>query len=360
MANLEAVHKRLRSQRLTGGGLNQPEDVVRWMGAVQAQDYPAAKWALAQRLNGARDADIEAAFAEGRILRTHVMRPTWHFVLPEDIVWLLALTAPRVQALMAYYDRKLELDGAVYDRSNERLARALAGGKFLTRTEAAAVLGRAGINTDGTQRLGHLMMRAELDGVICSGPKRGKQFTYALLAERARNARALEREEALAELAERYFTSHGPATLKDFVWWSGLAGVDAQAGLEMAKPRLEQAASDGQTYWRGEPAPTARPAAPVAYLLPNFDELTVGYADRSALWNADWARGPEPPAMVILGNVLLLDGRLAGTWKRTLSKDRVHVALEPFGPLEAPEREAVTAAAARYGAFLGLAVDLSW
>jgi len=222
MINLDIAHRRLHNQHITRRTLETPQALVEWLGAVQAQDFAAAKWALGLRLQGVTDDDIEQAFTDGAILRTHVMRPTWHFVSPADIRWLLALTAPHVRAASAYYNRKLELDDAVFRRTNAVLANALQGGKQLTRDELASALQQAGIATDGEQRVTYIMMRAELDGVICSGARRGKQFTYALLAERAQQARTLDRDEALAELTMRYFTSHGPATIQDFVWWSGL------------------------------------------------------------------------------------------------------------------------------------------
>ena len=165
---------------------------------LQSQDYAGAKWALAMRSRNATDATIERAFAEGSIVRTHVLRPTCHFVTPADIRWMLALTAPRVKAAMAYYDRKLELDDALFRRSNAAIVQALRDGKQLTRTEIGDVLRRAGINVTGSQRLGHLLLRPELEGIVCSGARRGKQFTYALLEGALPRAAALSRDEALS------------------------------------------------------------------------------------------------------------------------------------------------------------------
>ncbi len=192
---------------------------------------------------------IEKAVSDGTILRTHVMRPTWHFVTPADIRWMLALTAPRVLAAIAYYDRVLELNGADFIKSNAVITKALQGGKQLTRAELASELQQAGFAIDNSQRIGHIIMHAELDGIICSGARRGKQFTYALLDERAPQSRTLDRDEALAELARRYFGSHGPAALQDFVWWSGLTTADARAALEMVTSQLMCEIVDGQTYW---------------------------------------------------------------------------------------------------------------
>lgn len=238
LTKLEIAHRRLFNQQLTQPTFNNPADLVQWLGAVQAQDYAAAKWAVGQRLTGATDALIEQAVAAGAIIRTHILRPTWHFVAPADIRWLLALTAPRVNSLNAHYYRKLELDEAIFRQTNTVLEKALQGGKQLTRPELVAVLRQAGIEAEDLLRFGLIIMRAELDGVICSGARQGNQMTYALLEERVPPAPTLGREEALAEFARRYFTGHGPATLPDFVWWSGLTTTDARAGLKMAGAQL--------------------------------------------------------------------------------------------------------------------------
>ncbi len=354
---MNIAHRRLHTQRLTGAPFQKPEDVVRWFGAVQAQDYPAAQWALGLRLNGARDSDLERAFTAGTILRTHILRPTWHFVLPADIRWMLALTAPRVRAAMTYYDRILELDDALYARSNSTIQKALEGGKHLTRPEIGAILQQAGIDTQSGQRLGHIMLRAELDAIICSGARRGKQFTYALLDERAPSATTLSHEEALAELTRRYFMGHGPATPKDFMWWSSLTAADAKAGIAMAKSELIQEVIDGQTYWLAGATTPVKDAPPPAYLLPNFDEYTVGYADRSALYPDSLAETLVSKPMIVLGNTVVINGQIRGAWKRTFSKGAVAVSIQPFNEFSDAEHEVIAAAANRYGEFLGMPVS---
>src|SRR5262245_47926896 len=214
----DLVSRRLRTHHLTGEAFESAVEAVGWFGAVQSQDYPAAKWALGQRIRGAVDNDIDKAFDRGDILRTHVMRPTWHFVLPRDIRWIQELTSPRVLSGLAGRHRQLELDARTVARATELFGEALAGHKFMTRPELGEVLAAAHINADG-QRLPHLIATAEHANVITSGPRRGKQFTYGLLIERAPKARQLDREHALQELTVRYFRSHGPAPLKDFPWW---------------------------------------------------------------------------------------------------------------------------------------------
>ena len=360
MMNLDITRHRLYSQHITQPAFATPVDVVQWMGAVQAQDFAAAKWAVGLRMSNATDDTVEQAFTDGAILRTHVMRPTWHFVTPSDIRWLLALTAPRVYALMAYYDRLLQLDTTTYLQSHDALTKALQGGKQLTRTELASTLQQVGIATDNGQRMTHLMMRAELDGIVCSGARRGKQFTYALLDERVPQTPLLDHDEALAELVKRYFTSHGPATMQDFMWWSGLTGVEAKAGLKMNTSHLLHESINGQTYWFSETTSLTQDITPTAHLLPNFDEYTVSYKDRSAMLERVDVHKRIVSASEQLSNVIVLNGLVVGTWKRTLTKDTVLVVLSPFIPLSTAETYAIALAAKRYSAFLGLSVDVTY
>ncbi|MGE5335091.1 MAG: winged helix DNA-binding domain-containing protein [Nitrososphaerota archaeon] len=352
MASATVGLRRLSQQRLTREPLATPVEVVSWLGAVQSQEYQPAQWSLGMRMRDASYDAIERAFNEGAILRTHVLRPTWHFVAPTDIRWLLELTAPRVKAASAYYARQLELDEATFTRSNDIIASALAGGKSLTRAELGQELARAGITAEA-QRLGHIVMRAELDAVICSGPRRGKQFTYALLAERAPQAQALPRDEALAALTCRYFTSHGPATERDFAWWSGLTLTDARAGLRMVSADLTREEIDGQTYWSG--ASALPPADPTheAFLMPTYDEMLVGYEGFGAALtggrgNGEWAA---------FNATIMCGGQVIGNWRRTITKNAAVIEVAPFAPWSDAGREAILAAAGRYGAFFGVSVE---
>lgn len=355
MASADIGLQRLSQQRLTHEPFATPVEVVSWLGAVQSQEYLGAIWSLGMRMRDATDTVIERAFTEGIILRTHVLRPTWHFVTPADIRWLLELTAPRVKATMAYYDRQLELDDALYMRSNAAIAGALAGGQYSTRAELGTALAAAGIVAQG-QRLGHVVMRAELDGVVCSGPRRGKQFTYALLAERAPLAKTLTRDEALAELTRRYFTSHGPATVRDFAWWSGLTVADAKAGLALVGADLSQEEIDGLTYWFPASALPAAEPAHEAFLLPTYDELLVGYEGFGAAitggrGNGEWAT---------FNATIVLGGQVIGNWRRTVTRGAAVIEIAPFAPLTALQHEAIFAAAGRYGAFVGMSVECVW
>jgi hypothetical protein len=356
MNSLDIVQQRLSRQRLAGNPLRKPEDVVAWLGAVQAQDYFGAKWAVGQRTQGADEAALDRAFNEGKILRTHVMRPTWHFVAPADIRWLLELTAPRVNVVNGTMYRKFELDEALFARSNNAIAEALVGGRFLTRAEIGKVLGRIGITAEGI-RLGYIIHRAELDAVVCSGPRRGKQFTYALLDERAPQAKSLPHEEALAELTKRYFTGHGPAMVQDFAWWSGLTQSQCRAGLEMVKSDLIRETVGDQTYWLDPDLPLVKAPSPTAHLLPNYDEYLLSYRNAGPLF--DLARtSPIETGNPIFAHALVIDGRLFGTWRRDFQKDAVTVTLKRFTPLREAEELAVRAEAERFGQFLRMRVNI--
>ena len=320
------VSVRLNNQKLSSSKLRRAVDVVRWFGAVQAQDFNAAKWALALRMRKATEGAVEEAFNKGEILRTHVMRPTWHFVTPEDIRWLLQLTAARVNQKCGPNYRKFQLDAAVFKRSNKTFMKALRDGKHLTRPVLKSMLNADGIDVTDPVRLAHILLRAELDGLICSGPRTGKQFTYALLEERVPATKPLEHDEALAELARRYFRSHGPATLQDFVWWSGLTVEDAKRGIAQV----------------GTPRSTGTEQSS-AHLLPAFDEYFVAYKDRQMTAGSlsTWD---------VLGPTLIIDGIAAATWKRANSGT---IELNSSRILKTLEKLAFKEAADRYSAYLG-------
>lgn len=321
--------------------------------AVQAQDYAGAKWAVALRMASGNDAAVEEAYRAGRILRTHVLRPTWHFVAPADIRWLLELTAPRVHAANAYYYRMHGMDAAVVKRSNARIVKALARGEHLTRGELGRVLDEPDAEAKG-DRLASLIMRAELDGLIASGAPRGKQHTYALLEERAPRGAQLSRDEALAELARRYVSGHGPAQARDLAWWSGLTIGDAKRGLEACGALLERTTLEGATYWCA-PGPVApRRRGPVVHLLPNYDELFVAFDDRRAMLDA----GVVAATSVLSGNFVAIDGRLVGSWRRSLTPREVVIRARLLRPLTSAESKGLDRAAALYARSLGLSCRL--
>jgi hypothetical protein len=355
--NPAIAERRLRNQLLTRAGLRHPCEVVRWLGAVQAQEYEPAKWALGLRLrDGAVCAEIERAFEEGQILRTHVMRPTWHFVTSADIRWLSALTAPHVHRRMSPYNRRLGLDARMLVRGTSILERALGDRRYLTRSELSESLGHAGLTLDRIS-LAQLAMHAELEGVICSGPRRGKQFTYALVAERAPESLRLSRDEALATLSRRYFMSHGPATIRDFVWWSGLTVADAKRGLDMNQARREEAGS--QTYWTIGPGPRGAMRGHAVHLLPIYDEYLVAYRDREAVPHRPSVVMGKGAQSVTFQHTLVIAGQVAGTWRSSRDTRSVLIDAVPLRRLTGQERRAVGEAVRRYERFICAPTKLS-
>jgi hypothetical protein len=328
--------------------------VVESLLAVQAQDFPGAKWALTLRTADADDAQAQRAYDEGRILRTHVLRPTWHFVSAADIRWLLELSGPRVHALNAYYYRYHGLDSRVAKRSNALIVKALERGKHLTRAELGKALGALAGSAQtrgGGERLASLLMRAELDGLICSGTMRGKQHTYALIEERAPRSAKLSRDEALALLARRYVEGHGPAQARDLAWWSGLALREATRALEACGGSLTRTTLEGKTYFLSPTPPVARRRSPAVHLLPYYDELVVAFKDRGALVDS----AVPAKSSVTLSPSVLVDGRIVGGWRRTLGEREVAIVAQLFRPLSSAEHKGLARAAARYASSLGLA-----
>ncbi|HEX2248867.1 MAG TPA: winged helix DNA-binding domain-containing protein [Gemmatimonadales bacterium] len=347
----DIAEQRLRNQLITPPGRRHPENVVSWLGATQAQEYGPAKWALGLRsAHGTTDAAIDRAIDQGRILRTHVLRPTWHFVTPADIRWMLELTSPQVHRTMSGYDRQLGLDIGVMTRAAGIIERAIGDCGHLTRGELGAHLERAGLPAR-SRELAHIMMYAELEGLICSGPRRQNKFTYALLADRAPAARRLSRDEALAELTLRYFTSHGPATIRDFVWWSGLRTTDVRLGLEMNRARSCE--MDGLQYWTVGRSARRKPSREATvHLLPVYDEYLVAYRDHRAVPRPAYAFGG-------LQHALVIEGQVAGAWRATLAKNGIGVNVSPLRRLTPKERRGVALTGERYGKFLGMQVFLS-
>ncbi|HEY3818246.1 MAG TPA: winged helix DNA-binding domain-containing protein [Polyangiaceae bacterium] len=356
MDAVEVVRRRLRNQRLVAPKLDRPADVVRWLGAVQAQDYLGSLWGIGLRTTSAREVDVERAVEERAIVRTWPMRGTLHFVAAEDVRWMLRLLAPRVIARSAGRRRQLGLDATTFTKSRSRLERALGDGGVLTRPEVYRVLERSGIVTTeqrGIHILGHLAMQ----GVLCLGPRRGRQPTFTLLEQWLPPAPLLDRDEALGELALRYFTGHGPATVQDFAWWSGLPLGDARRGLDVAGKRLTSDAVGDTQYWSAR-SPVTAGRVSAAHLLPAYDESTVAYFDRSAFLDATHAARTKNG---IFSPVVLVAGRIAGTWRRRTARDRVVVTTDLFERPSGPLARLLDRALARYGAFLGLAAsfDLS-
>jgi len=354
MDRRDILRRRLHNQRLRGTPGETPERVVRELAAMQAQEHAYAKWSVAQRTDGLSRAEVVRALAEGYILRTHVLRPTWHFVTAADIRWLLSLTAPRIHARNAHRYRELGLDDAVFARSRATLIRSLRGGRHLTRKEIVARFEEGGIAASGP-RLAHLLMHAELEGVVCSGRLRGKQQTYALLEERAPEAGSLDRDEGLAELTHRYFTSRGPATLKDFGWWSSLTVAEVRRGVEMLGSELQSEVVEDRTYWFAGPPPPHRSGSPIVDLLQGYDEYIISYSESREVMFPPAAPRRDPVFM----HAILLDGELIGHWRHALKRDQVVIETRLHRRLGSGAARALEAAVELYGRYLELPAVLA-
>jgi hypothetical protein len=353
---VDIARQRLTNQHIATPTLEDPADVVSWLGAVQAQDYLGGLWAVGLRTRDATEGEVERALARRAILRTWPMRGTLHFIAARDARWMLDLLGPRVIAGTAGRRRELELDAAVFRRSRKVVVKALEGGRQVTRSGLYDVLEAAGISTRDGRGL-HILMGFALDGLVCFGAREGKQQTFALLGEWAPHARTLARDEALCELARRYFASHGPATWRDFAWWSGLRALDAREAIQLASTHLTCEMVDGEEFWF---VPSSRRAAGsalrAAYLLPPFDEFTIGYKDRSAVLHPRDAGYAQFGGMI--SSVVVIDGRVLGTWKRTTATGKVTVAPTFFRKCSLEQKRLVSRASDRYGRFLGLTPSL--
>lgn len=359
MTDRDLILQRLHNQQILHPVLRRPGEVVARLGAVQAQDYGGALWSIGLRMPEGTQGDIRQALTRREITRIWLLRGTLHVVAPGDVRWILSLVAPRIIARSAGRHRQLGLGEGDFTRSRELLVGELEGGGRLTRDELYGVFDKGGISPKG-QRGYHLLWRAGLEGLICFGPHEGNLATFVLLDEWVpHDGPSLRREDALALLAERYCTGHGPATLQDFTWWSGLTVSEAKAGMTAAQSRLLHMVVGGKEYFTA-PNPGPEPGEPVAYLLPGFDEYILGYRDRSAMLD------PAVAAKTVIGSngmmlpTVVIDGVVAGTWKRTAGKGKLALRLHPFSPPGAVQKRLVTEAAERYGVFMGMPVSLEW
>lgn len=352
------IARRMRAQRLTAPMAADPAAVVAWFGAVQAQDYQGAKWALTLRAPALTDAQLDRALADGTIVRTHGPRPTWHFIAQADARFVLAAVGPRVQARSQTMYRQYEIDAALMTRVSRVLEKLLGGGKFATRAAIARALAATGIEASSV-RLGLIMLWTELEHVVCSGPRQGKQFTYALFDERVLNATRLSAEDARTALAARYVASHGPVTIRDFVWWSGLTVGEAKRAFEAVSPALRTEQIGEDTYWASQTQPKAtRRDVPPVHLMPNYDEYFIAYRDRRPTAALPLPNAPIDP-MDSYAHLLCVEGRFGGFWRRTVGSRAVAVQLLPYRALNRGHLAAAREAAGRYAAFLGLPLEFS-
>lgn len=353
MKREDIARRRMAHHHLWGRPFQTPVDVIHHLGAAQAQDFGIAKWSVAQRTKGISNPGMDRLFSDGVLLRTHVLRPTWHFVLPSDIRWMLDLTAPRVHSINAPYYRRFGLDDELFDKTNALLDKTLRGGRQLTRREISEVLTRKGVTASGVQ-LGYILMRAELDALICSGALKGKQQTYALFEERVPETEVLDRDEALGELTRRYFTARGPATVKDYVWWSSLTTHDARSGIQMIESELRSDSIDGRRYWFAKASPKPRATATVVDLVQGLDECIVSYSESKDVLYPPSMPAAIPPGEIVFNHVILLNGQLMGQWRPVAKRSSVVVETILYRQLYGEEEQSLDAAVERYSAFLGV------
>lgn len=347
----ELISLRLHNQRLSKTDFTNPAEVISWLGAVQAQDFLGSLWTVGQRMKKACEADIEKAIADRRIVRTWPMRGTLHFVMPENVRWMLKLLSARI-ITRAQTNYRLEgLDKATLTKSNKLIEKALRDGKMLMRDEVYDAVERGKI-TLGGQRGIHILVHAALEGLICVGPRKGKQHTFTLLDEWIPKGKDLSRDESLVELATIYFQSHGPATVHDFSWWTGLTIAESKLAIEMMKPKLISVSVDDQLFWMTEEASAAKLKKPHVALTSWFDEILIGYKDRSMIIDSSSSKFIQNPKNGIFSSNILIDGKVVGSWKRTLAKGKVEMELKPFRKFSAKENAAVNAAVKRYTAFV--------
>ena len=348
----DVLRRRLTTQRLIGGGLPTAADVVRLLGCVQSQEYAHALWSLGMRTSGLTAAGGQAEFDRGAFLRTHILRPTWHFVAPADIRWVLELTAPRVQKLNQTIYRQHGLDQATLDRGAAVIADELEGGQHRTRAELAQALAGRGLVSQGIG-LAYVVMNAELEGVICSGPVRGAQQTYALLDERV--PRSADVGGDIAELARRFFLGHGPASIQDLARWSSLTIGQCRDAVEAGKDRMDCMSVEGVELWFGPETPAPNPSSG-ALLMPLYDEVTLSYP----AINFPQANGhPHPPGADLFVGCVILAETNVGLWRRTLQSRKMIMEVTLARGVEARSRHLIAAAAADLAAFAAKDLELT-
>lgn len=343
---------RLSNQQLIGTTLKTPQEIVSWMGAVQAQDFNMSKWALGVRLSVLTNKLVEDALDKGELVRTHILRPTWHLVAGKDIHWMLSLSAPRLKAILKTYAKMVDLTDATIEKGSGIIERALSDKGHLTRPQLGEILKDKGIDVNSHQ-LNHIMFSAELHGIVCNGEISNSKQTYCLLEEKIPKTEVFDKQIALERLARKYFTSHAPATLQDFVWWSGLTIVDARAAMEMIKSDFVIETIDSQQYWINNSFTEFKGDNESLVLLPAWDEFIVSYKNRQHIIM------DEHYSKVIFKNgifkpVIVKDGQIIGMWKRVKKKDKIVAQTELFGDVDENTKNLIAKASHSFDLFHAL------
>ncbi|MDH6354232.1 hypothetical protein M2132_000559 [Dysgonomonas sp. PH5-45] len=343
--NIRTVSQQLSNQKFTN-----PKDVVAWMGAIQAQEYNMAKWAVGIRTKNATLQLVDEALSRGDILRIHLLRPTWHFVTPENIRWMLQLSAQRIKSAFASYNRKMEITESMLIQTNRLIEKLLEGNKSLTREEIGIEFSKTGIEVDNP-RMNHFMMYAETEGIVCSGIDKNKKPTYSLLDERVPPAAPLHKEEALAKLALIYFQSHSPATPHDFVWWSGLSLTESRQAISSIKDKLIEEQINERTFYIHEHFGKITETPQIAHLLPSFDEYLISYKDRTAVLDMEH----HPKAFTNFGifyPVVMHRGQIIGNWKKSVKKNSINLDIKTFEPDTPVNKNMLESAKNKYRKFM--------
>ncbi len=347
----ELLSTRLHNQQISSKLFSDPGEVVKWMGGMQAQDYAGSKWSIALRLNGTTESEIEDSIANKSIVRTWAMRGTLHFLHPSDIRWILDLLRPRLNNLYISNLRNLGLDQKTLSKGTKILVSALGDGNQLTRNEIRLLLQKKGLQTN-ENRLGFVLLRAATDGLICFGPRKEKEFTFTLLDKWLPMTKSLQPEEAMRELTVRYFTSHGPASIQDYGWWSGFPLSEIKRIVESLKHILQEVKFEGQSYWmRGNLGATTPLSG--TFLLPGFDEYIVAYKDRSTIIDSKYLKQIVSTPNGIFAPTVISNGKVIGVWKRKLTKKKVELEITQLLPYSDAKKKAITKTARDYGRFIG-------
>lgn len=328
MNTSELLRIRLYNQLLTGHEFDEPHEIVSWMGAMQSQSLELAKWAIGARLGEKTVKNVEEALNTGKIIRTHILRPTWHFVSCEDIHWMFDLSIPRLKPTYLSYCKMLGADDSVISRGVSMVEKSLSGGKHLTKQEIGTILQKEKITTD-TRMLTLIISMAEMEGVLCNGQLRGNKQTFTSFGEWAPRKLSIQKEEALERLARTFFTSHGPATIQDFTWWSGLTLTECKQALEMIKNDFICETTNGRVFWMKNDIKTPATDEVSALLLPPFDEFVVSYKDRSEMID-ETHYGKVMTKNGLFSPTIMLNGEIIGSWKKTMKKGAPQIELSFF------------------------------
>jgi hypothetical protein len=347
---------RLINQQIAEPKFSAVRDLINWMGAIQSQDYPMSKWALGIRLISSTDKLIETAFEKAEILRTHILRPTLHLVSAENIRWLLKLTAPGIKTRLKTRQKELNLNESLLKKCNSIIRDSLKGGNHLTREELAEILNKAKVHLEN-QSIYHVLVNSELDGITCSGRIKGGKQTFALFDERVPETKELTKEESLGKIAGIFFSSRGPATIQDFIWWSGLSVTNSKNALEIAEPDLVSEKINSETYWFSDHYPNSKNKKFSTCLLPAFDEFLICYKNRSASVPVDF-REKTVSDNGIFRPIIVVNGQVRGLWNRTVKKDKVIIETKLLEPVSALIKNKIKKQGEAFGQFLGKKTEI--